>query len=210
MGIFSDILGLTKEQEDALTKTGAVNIRKFGKRQILSTPDDDREIIGILLSGTAFLDSANYDSQRRILDYYETGGIFGQKFVPNMDDGGYYVISGAKCQVAFLNLQNPVVRQFLHNAPTRFLDDGIMAMQRRSLTHIDILGQRSLRQKLLAFLTDLSRQKKSESFYMPFSFTDCADYLAVDRSAMMRELGKMKEQGLLETNGRKITLLAGR
>ena len=41
---------------------------------------------------------------------------------------------------------------------------------------------------------------------MPFSYTDCADYLFVDRSAMMRELGRMKEEGLIRTEGKRIWL----
>lgn len=207
MGVFSEILGLTKDREDALTKAGAVNIRSFGKRQILSAPDDDTEGIGILLTGTALLENMNTDSQRRILDYYEAQDIFGQKFVPNTDDGGYYVISASKCQVAFMNLQNPVVRQFLRDVPTRFLDDGLMTAHQRSLVHIGILGQRSLRQKLLAFFYRLSKRRQSKTFGLPFSFTDCADYLAVDRSAMMRELGRMKEEGLIQISGRRITLI---
>ena len=41
---------------------------------------------------------------------------------------------------------------------------------------------------------------------MPFSLTDCADYLGADRSAMMRELGRMKEEGLVAVQGREIRL----
>ena len=43
---------------------------------------------------------------------------------------------------------------------------------------------------------------------MPFAFTTLAEYLSVDRSAMMRELKKMREEGLVHVEGRTITLLS--
>ena len=42
------------------------------------------------------------------------------------------------------------------------------------------------------------------------SFSVLADYIATDRSAMMRELRRLKEEGILRTEGRKITLLQRR
>ena len=43
---------------------------------------------------------------------------------------------------------------------------------------------------------------------MPFAFTTLAEYLSVDRSAMMRELKKMREEGFIRVEGRTVTLLA--
>ena len=57
--------------------------------------------------------------------------------------------------------------------------------------------------------TNLLYIGKSKSFLTQFGklpYTDCADYLFVDRSAMMRELGRMKEEGLIRTEGKKIWL----
>ena len=47
----------------------------------------------------------------------------------------------------------------------------------------------------------------SKSFRIPFSLTDLADYLSVDRSAMMRELKILKDEGFIEKSGNKIKLL---
>ena len=42
---------------------------------------------------------------------------------------------------------------------------------------------------------------------MDFSLTDLADYLSVDRSAMMREMKLLKEDGVIKKNGDKVTLM---
>ncbi|MCQ2977762.1 MAG: helix-turn-helix domain-containing protein, partial [archaeon] len=46
----------------------------------------------------------------------------------------------------------------------------------------------------------------NRTFKLPFTYTDLADYLSVDRTAMTRELSLLKEEGFIKTVGRKITL----
>ena len=46
----------------------------------------------------------------------------------------------------------------------------------------------------------------NRTFYIPLSYTDLADYLSVDRSAMMRELKSLKEEGFISRDGNKVTL----
>ena len=47
----------------------------------------------------------------------------------------------------------------------------------------------------------------NKRFELPFSFTDLANYLCVDRSAMTRELSHLKKEGFIKINNRQITLL---
>ena len=99
---FIDFWGLTKKQQERLAADGMLNIRTFGKRQVLMNQDDDADNVGVMLSGTAFLESMNQEGQRRILDYYEPKECFTRKCFPDVE-GVCYVISRSSCQVAFLN-----------------------------------------------------------------------------------------------------------
>lgn len=74
-------------------------------------------------------------------------------------------------------------------------------------TRIELLTQRSTRDKLLMYFSLISTRKLSKSFELPLSLTDLADYLNVDRSAMMRELKLLKEDGLVDKIGNRIILL---
>ena len=71
---------------------------------------------------------------------------------------------------------------------------------------IEILTKKTIRNKILQYFKNVSRKTGSKNVYLPFSYTELADFLAVDRSAMTRELGYMKDEGLIETKGRKIIL----
>ena len=67
-------------------------------------------------------------------------------------------------------------------------------------SRVELLTKRSIRDKLLGYFTILSTRTLCKSFSLPFSLTDLADYLSVDRSAMMRELKSLKDDGIIYTS----------
>lgn len=209
MGQFLSFWGLTKEQITHMSEAGMLSVREFGKRQVLMNQDDDRELIGIMLKGDAFLESMNMEGQRRILDYFQEKESFVRKCFPEMERGVCYVISRCRCQVAFINERKVTSHDDFHETRAQILEEILMRAQRRAMMHADVLCQRSLRQKLLVYFGYLSRSGGRPFFDLPFSYTDCADYLAVDRSAMMRELGRMKDEGIVTVDGRRLRLEAG-
>ena len=72
---------------------------------------------------------------------------------------------------------------------------------------IELLSKRTTREKLLSYFNIISSQKLTKSFILPFSLTDLADFLSVDRSAMMRELKLLKDDNFIKKEGNRITLL---
>ena len=72
---------------------------------------------------------------------------------------------------------------------------------------IEILTKKTIRNKLLEYFKIISSKNKSKNIYLPFTFTDLADYLAIDRSAMTRELKNLKDEGFIEIKNKRITLL---
>jgi len=72
---------------------------------------------------------------------------------------------------------------------------------------IEILSKKTIRNRLLEYFNIEANKHGSKYIYLPFNFTDLADYLGVDRSAMSRELSHLKEEKQIEVKGKKITLL---
>lgn len=77
---------------------------------------------------------------------------------------------------------------------------------------IEILSKRTIREKLLSYFTLLSGKGFNKTITLPFSLTNLADYLSVDRSAMMRELKTLSDEGFISKNGKIInpTILIAR
>ena len=65
----------------------------------------------------------------------------------------------------------------------------------RNIRH---MARKTTREKLLSYLSEEAVKNGSPSFEVPFSRQELADYLAVDRSAMSSELGKLQREGYLE------------
>ena len=63
------------------------------------------------------------------------------------------------------------------------------------LTHI---AQRTTRAKLMSYLSAEAQRRGVVEFDIPFSRQQLADFLAVERSGLSLELGKMKKEGLLD------------
>jgi CRP-like cAMP-binding protein len=60
---------------------------------------------------------------------------------------------------------------------------------------IDIIGQKSIREKILAFLNTYRNEK--EIFSVPYSREEMAKFLCTDRCALSRELSRMQNEGIL-------------
>ncbi len=63
---------------------------------------------------------------------------------------------------------------------------------------IACLLKSSIREKVLAYLRRISRESGNTTFHIPFDRNGMAEYLNVDRSALSRELSKMKRDGLID------------
>ena len=73
--------------------------------------------------------------------------------------------------------------------------------------HCHILQQKSTRNKVLSFLHFQSLRQGGPVIMLPIPYSDLADYLAVDRSSLMKEIARMCQEGLIEKHSRLITLL---
>ena len=74
------------------------------------------------------------------------------------------------------------------------------------LQKIENISQKTIREKLLTYLSNEARKNKSNIFEIPFNRQDLADYLNIDRSAMSFELSKIQKEGLIKYEKNKFVL----
>lgn len=72
---------------------------------------------------------------------------------------------------------------------------------------LEIITKTTIRDKLLAYFDIKYKKTGSKNIYLPISMSEFADYLAVNRSAMSRELKYLKEEGFIDIKNKKIILL---
>ena len=67
--------------------------------------------------------------------------------------------------------------------------------------------RRTIREKLLSYLSAYAKRDGCSSFDIPYSRQQLADYLCVDRSALSHELAKLKQQGIIRYHKNHFQLL---
>ena len=165
-------------------------------------------LIGIIVSGTANLIRYDYNGNRSIIESLERDSVFGKTF--SYLDNEVSVVATSDCEVllfdytALMNRckKNCVCHKMLIDNVFDLLSLKIVDLNER----VEVLSKRSIRDKLLTYLNLVAKKKGKKSFYLPLTYTELADYLSVDRSAMMREIKNLKDEGFISSNGKKLTI----
>lgn len=189
----------------------SVQKKSFKKNQVITTYIQKRNQICILIDGEADLVRYDLNGNKSIIEHFTKNDIFGEAFYIVTTNNELSVEAKKNCEVLFFNYDklnqkcknNCKFHQTLSENFSNLILDKIMDLN----TRVEILTKRSTREKLRGYFNLLSTRNLSKTFSIPFSLTDLADYLSVDRSAMMRELKFLKDEGFIKKNGNKITLL---
>lgn len=174
----------------------------------------NQNAVGIIERGAASLIRIDADGVATVLEELHAGGVFGKDlaFAGSREDS-LEVVCRTACDVLFIDYPHILKRcenacyhhSLLVQNMLRLISDKAQALSER----VDVLSRRSIREKLLCYFNQLAEKEGSRTFQLPFSLSMLADYIATDRSAMMRELKRLKEEGVLRSEGRRITLCTG-
>ena len=186
--------------------------KTFSKGSTITTYMQKRKQICILISGKADLIRCNLNGNQDIIDKFTKNDIFGEAFYPVNSNNELFVKATEKCEVLFFLYDDILVKCKsnckYHNELTSSLLELIMNDSIHQNTRIEVLSKRTIREKLLTYFSILSNKNYSKYITIPFSLTSLADYLSVDRSAMMRELKTLIDEGFISKEGKnKIKLL---
>ncbi|CCX37224.1 cyclic nucleotide-binding domain protein [Clostridium sp. CAG:1013] len=165
--------------------------------------------LGILQEGQAALVKIDAGGGRTVLERLSRGGVFGELVAfSSLPCDSVSLVCETDCVVVFLpqgKLTSPCGKacschkQLLENLL------GLMSQKAFDLSErVEVLSCRTIREKLLCYFRICAGQNQSLSFTLPFSLSDLADYICSDRSAMMRELKRLREEGFLEISGRNV------
>ncbi len=208
MNEFSVFEGLSKSDIIGLRECFTPTSKSYDRGDIITICSQNDDKIGIITDGIVYLITNNCEEQRRILDFYEKGNVFGSRFLPPIYNNLFYFSAKTACKIDFVNYSKLInLCSNRCEKHTQIINGLIITTAKKSLMHIDILGQRTLRSKLLTFFRYMSKEIIGKSFTIPLPFSDLADYLAVDRSAMMREIKKLNDENIIHSDKKKITLL---
>ena len=183
----------------------------FKKGDIIIEAGTAADKFGILLEGGAKSVKWDASGKQIILTLVEKGGAIGVLLAASEGRASpLTVLATSDATVllfSFSQLMTACEKKCAHH--TELLRSYIALVAEKGLElheRIDCLLEPTVRKKILAYLENISGEKNSREFILPMNRNIMAEYLNVERSALSRELSRMKRDGLIEYCGNKFQI----
>src|SRR5699024_8471070 len=168
------------------------------KNEFVCRHGDVLSFVGLVLSGEVHIIKEDFWGNRTILGKAEAGQLFAESYACAGRPLEVSVIASRDSEILFLDVRN-LLHSCSQSCPfhQRLIQNFVTILSRKNLMltkKIEHMSRRSLRDKLLSYLSDESIRQRSTSFDLPFNRQQLADYLCVDRSALSRELSLLQEE----------------
>ena len=198
-------LGIDEDDLLGMLHCLGAEVKTFDKRDTVFSEGIEAKQIGVLLSGGAESVQFDYYGNRNIISITGESDMFCEAFAcAEAKELPISVIATEKSEIMLVPCSHILHtcsnncgfhQQMIYNLMKDLASKTVMFHER-----IEITSKRSTREKLLAYLAMVAKQKKSNSFDIPFNRQELADYLEVDRSGLSAEISKMRKEGIIESN----------
>lgn len=188
-----------------------VQLRSFSKGEVITNYIQKRNQFCMLMEGSADLVRYDLNGNKTIIEHISQGNAFGEIFYTVSTNNEFFVEAKKSSKVIFFKYDdiknkcksNCKFHAILADRMPEIILNKVIDLN----TRIELLTKRSIRDKLIGYFNTLSTQNFSKTITLDLSLTNLADYLSIDRSAMMRELKSLREEGFIKKTGDKITLM---
>lgn len=205
--------GIEGEAFDSLLHCLSVEIKDYSRGESLIVQGQQVISAGLVVEGKVCAVKMDYDGRESISALVGEGELFGEIL---MSAGGFkspvWVLATSPCKICYISLRKIVSGcnkncssheqlrlNFLEIISKKFWE------QNRRLTYLSI---KNLRPKLLAYFSDrISDVSGSLEFTVSFTREQMAAYLGAERSALCRELSRMKNEGLISYQKKYFSIL---
>lgn len=177
----------------------------FEKDEPIFVEGDAVKCAGMILSGGAQIRVEDYNGNSNILAELPIGEMFGEALCSiEANELPMSIYSSEKTRVLFFDVKKllNIEKDEFDLAPLllKNLLTVVSAKALRLRAKINILSQRTTREKIMAYLLMEAKRAGKREFTIRFDRQALADFLGVERSAMSAELSRLKKDGIIETH----------
>ncbi len=205
--LFDSINPRNIEKLEKIFETQTLHVKK--NTSLLKSIHGDN-LIGYVMSGYLEIIKIDSNGTKTILEEIYDEDTFNTSLLL-FNHGEYDILAKENTDIILLDYESIIkTREINKDYYFQFLKNLLeitIAKTKEKNERIEILTKKTIRNRLLEYFSITSNKHGSKFIYLPFNFTDLADYLAIDRCAMTRELKNLKEEGFIEIKGKRITLL---
>ena len=190
---------------DLETMLGCIgyHIASYEKGEIVTFEDEELRHIGIVLSGAVDMIKEDLWGNRTMLVRMRKDELFGETFVCGLSSTSVVTFAVSEAaQILFLpfdRVMNSCTNTCVFHH--RLIENMVRVIAMKNLElmrKVEVVSKKNLREKILAYLSLQAQLNENRYFEIPLGRVELADYLCADRSALTRELSKMREEGLID------------
>lgn len=212
MNLFETFIfqNLTKEEFQDMNTLHFLRTASYEKNTLIFQTGDIVHEIGMVLSGSVNIESIDLWGNKSILSHVPEGHAFAETYAlchePMMVDA----ITSEGSEIAFVNTDILLSEQHLGKIwYSKIMNNLLLIFAQKNLVlsnRIFCTSAKTIRERLFTYFSNLSVKNGSKTFQVPFDRQQMADYLNLDRSALSKELGKMRKEGLIDFHKNTFTL----
>ena len=181
-------------------------MKKYRQREIIVSYGQPFTGIGIIAGGRIALTREQFSGNRIIMGFLDAGNIFGEMIAfSNNKTWPVTIISQEDSTVLYLppdRITNTCSNVCASHTTLILNMLGILSnralMLNRKIEHI---SAKNIRGKLSSYLLDVLRESKENTVDISMKRHELADYLNIPRPSLSRELGLMRDEGILRFEG---------
>src|SRR5699024_544081 len=195
--------GLNSSDIEALLNCMEAKQKHYQKGDVIVYEQEEVHELGIIVSGTAISNKVNILGKEIIVTLHHAGtysALLTALSIQRKCTMSIHAIEPlhllkipSKSLFSYYPEHELALRLFLSN-----LFDSVSERALELHDRNDCLIMPSIREKVITFLSRISKEKNAISFKIPFNREEMAQYLDVDRSALSRELSAMQKEGIIE------------
>ena len=195
--------GIQPQELDTMLGCIGYHIGTFKKGDIVAFEAENIKHIGIVMSGSVDMVKEDLWGNKTMLVRMRRDELFGETFACGSDNLSVVTfLVSEDAEILFIPFDRvmhscTMACRFHHRLIENMVR--IIADKNRDLMRkVEVVSKRTIREKLLAYLSIQAQTQNSRYFEIPLGRVELAEYLCVDRSALTRELVKMKADGLID------------
>lgn len=201
--------GITDNEQNEILKLLEANTFTYKKDTTILSTIKSQNIIGIVVDGYIQIIKTDYNGNITIIEKLEENSIFGTMF-SNISNNEYQIITKENSKIIIIEYDSIMNTTNTNSISyTKFIQNLLKIISIKMSEkndRIEILTEKTIRNKLLKYFQITSKKNGSKNIYLPFTLTELAEYIGVDRCAMSRELKNLKEDNIIEINNKIIKI----
>jgi CRP-like cAMP-binding protein len=185
-------------------------VSSYQKNDYLLFAGQSAPALGIVISGSVHIIKENILGDRMIIGIVSEHELFGETYAcAGIQTMPVSIQALEDCKVLYVDISKLLNRC---SNSCHFHQDMIenlvkIIAQKNMLLNakMNYISHKTIRNRLEAYFLDQVELHQSSTFHIPFNRNELADFLCINRSAMSRELGNMKKEGLIVYRKNKFT-----